>query len=221
MRFLSSLLKQFSPRSAKSLDECQDLCSMFLLPSSGLHSGSLLFDNLPSASLLSPTVSSASLTLCCHPSLPLSLRHWLSLCNSLPHFLLSLYPALSKLHLHTSLPVPSPFLCQWLNSCISLGHFSHILPTPFALSAWTSSSLNEDGKVQLNFFAQWMFLTDDTTNHLSINLACRKIEKEDNHVFNSSLCFPCALRSLQLLFLFPPSHKIKYFFLPYIHLLSS
>lgn len=184
---------------------------MFLVPSSGLHSGFLLFDILSSASLLSPTVSSASLTLCCHPCPPLSQRHCLSLCNSLPHFLLSPYHALFKLHLHTSLRGPSPFLCQWLNSCISLGHFSHILPTPSGLSAWTSSPLNEDGKGKLNFFAQWMVLTDDTTNHLSINLACKEIEKEDNYVFNSSLSFPRALGSLQLLFFFLSFIKLNIF----------
>lgn len=66
-----------------------------------------------------------------------------------------------------------------------------------------------------------MLLTDDTTNHFSNNLAFKEIEKEDNYVFYSSLSFPHAVRLLQLLFLFPLSHKMKHFFLPYIHLLSS
>lgn len=204
---LTEQLKQFQPRSAKSLDEHQDLCSMFVVPSSALGLSALTSCHLCRSCLLP-----------CPQHLLLFVAILLFLFHRgtdsavqfpSPFSAPSIACPLSISAAHKPC-VPSPFLCQWLNSCISLGHFSHILPTP-GLSVWTSSLLNEDGKVKLNFFAQWMFFTDDTTNHLSINLACKEIEKENNYVFNYSLSFPRALRLLQLLFLFPLSYKIKYF----------
>lgn len=174
MRFLSSLLKQFSPRSAKSGwvsgPVFHEQCFWFLALPCTRALSSLTFCHLPHFCL---PPCSQHLSLFVAILLFLFQRHWLSLCNSLLYFLLTPYHALFKPHLHTSLHVPSPFLCQWLNSCISLGHFSHILPTLSDLSAWTPSPLNEDGKVKLHFFAQWMFPPDNTTNHLSINLACK------------------------------------------------
>jgi len=88
--------------------------------------GSLLFDILPSAFLLSPTVSSTYPTLHCHLSFALSQRHRLSLCNSLPGFLLSPCCAFFKLHPHVNLCVPS--LCQSLKL---LHLFRTLLPCPY------------------------------------------------------------------------------------------